>query len=395
MPSRQAALSGFWLRSACALTQPLRAPPQPEAHLREVRQARPAAHRVHPVSFVSSYPFLPKQALEEERRRARADILPPATAATLEVLVVDDERSSREGLALAVRALGHRCRTAVDGEDALRSIKEKHPDVVISDWAMPGMSGAELCRRTRSVGDEAPYIYFIILTAFDDREHRLGGMAAGADDYQRKPVDLDELEARLVSAARVVDHHRRLASRNAELRHDSTRFYAASRTDALTGTGNRLALDEEISTLLSRSLRYGHRCSLAICDLDFFKAYNDRFGHVAGDEALRRVAKGMRANLRAADTLFRYGGEEFVVLLVEQSLGDAEHAMDRMRAAVEHLAIPSPATGAALTLSVGVAEIDPERDRTAADWIARADAALYSAKQRGRNRVVSTPCPAA
>lgn len=312
------------------------------------------------------------------------------TARALDVLVVDDERSSREGLALAVRALGHTCRVAPGGEEALRAIAERRPDVVISDWAMPGMNGAELCRRARGGDEDASYIYFIILTAFSDRDHLLAGMAAGADDYQRKPVDLDELEARLVSAARVVELHARLAVRNAELRRDSQRFYRASRTDALTGAGNRMGLDEELATLVSRAQRYGHHCSLAICDLDFFKAFNDHFGHVAGDEALRSVAEAMRKNLRSADALFRYGGEEFVVVLVEQSLGEAECAMERMRAEVERLAIPSPKTGGALTLSIGVAELHPGQDLTAADWVKRADAALYAAKARGRNRVLTT-----
>lgn len=311
----------------------------------------------------------------------------------LEVLVVDDDLGAAQGLAHAIRSFGHRCRTAQDGAEALRAVSDKRPDVIISDWDMPEMNGAELCRRLRAGGDDAPYTYFILLSAWCDRDHLLAGMTAGADDYQRKPVDVDELEARLLSAARVVDLHRRLAARTEELRHDNARFFTDSRTDALTGTGNRLRLDEELTTLLARAARYGHRASLAICDLDHFKAYNDHFGHVEGDAALRRVADEMRAKLRSADTVFRYGGEEFVVLLIEQSLVDAEAVMNRMRVAVERLGIPSPATGGSLTISIGVAELDPSRDLTPADWIMRADEALYLAK-KGRNRVVSTLPPA-
>jgi two-component system chemotaxis response regulator CheY len=311
-------------------------------------------------------------------------------ASRLEVLVVDDDATARDVIASAVVALGHGCRTASDGEEALRVLTERHADVVISDWDMPHMTGAELCEATRRAADDGPYTYFILVTGFGDREHLLAGMAAGADDYQRKPIDFDELEARLVSAARVVDLNRRLATRTEALRHDSVRFFTASRTDALTGAGNRLRLDEELTAILARAKRYGHRCSLAMCDLDFFKAYNDRWGHVAGDEALRRVADGMRSHLRTADALFRYGGEEFVVVLVEQPLVDAARAMDRLRTEVERLALPSPATGGALTVSIGVAEVDTEHDHTPADWLGRADAALYGAKAGGRNRVVST-----
>jgi diguanylate cyclase (GGDEF)-like protein len=314
------------------------------------------------------------------------------SANPLEIIVVDDDEGSRELIAIAVHSFGHACRVASDGYEALRLLDERPADVVISDWDMPGMTGAELCRRVRSAGDDAPYTYFIIMTAFDDRDHLLAGMRAGADDYQRKPVRFDELEARLMSAGRVVELHRRLASRSAELRDDNTRNYLASRTDSLTGVGNRMRLDEEVATLLSRAQRYGHKCSLAICDLDFFKSFNDNFGHVAGDEALRAVAEGMRKNLRSADAVFRYGGEEFVILLIEQPLADAESAMERMRAEIERLAIPS-ANGGPLTVSVGVAEIDPANDHTPEIWIARADEALYEAKSRGRNRVVSTRPP--
>jgi two-component system, cell cycle response regulator len=324
----------------------------------------------------------------------RPEVQPAHSALPLEVVVVDDDEHMRELVAERVISYGHRCRVAVDGVHALRLLDEAPADVVVSDWDMPNIDGAELCRRVRSGGDDAPYTYFILMTAFDDRVHLFDGMAAGADDYQRKPVNVHELEARLVSASRVVELHRRLEMRTAKLRVDSTRNFLASRTDALTGIGNRMHLDEEIATLLSRAERYGTTCSLALCDIDLFKAYNDCFGHIQGDEALRAVAGAMRSNLRAVDALFRYGGEEFVVLLFEQPLADAEHAMERMRAQVAKLGIPA-ADGGHVTMSIGVAELDVARDRSAATWIARADAALYEAKARGRNRVITSVPPRA
>jgi two-component system chemotaxis response regulator CheY len=315
-----------------------------------------------------------------------------ASACSLDVLVADDDEDARALLECAVLSCGHRCRLAVDGLDALRLLAERPADVVVSDWDMPMMNGAELCRNVRSGGDDAAYTYFMLVTAFGDSAHLLEGMAAGADDYQRKPVNLPDLRARLITAARVVKLHRTLAHRTAKLRVDSKLNFAAARTDALTGVGNRLRLDEEIATLLTRARRYGATCSLALCDVDFFKAYNDRFGHVAGDEALRAVAETMRTNLRAADALFRYGGDEFVVLLFQQPLFEAERAMDRTRAEVARLAIPA-ATAGHVTLSVGLAELEVASDRCAGSWIARADAALYEAKSRGRHRVMSSTPP--
>jgi two-component system, cell cycle response regulator len=341
---------------------------------------------------VSTAPATPEGPVTSDDTRLLASLPPPGV--TLDVLVVDDDDYAREIGAAVVERLGHRCRTAVDGHDALRVIAESAVDVIVSDWDMPCMSGVELCQKTRSRADDAPYTYFILVTAFKDRAHMLGGMAAGADDYQRKPLNVEDLEGRLISAGRVVLLHRRLAAQAAELRESSARLYVASRTDALTGAGNRLALDEELENLLTRAERYGNRASLAICDLDFFKGYNDHFGHVAGDAALRKVAGAMQAALRSVDLVYRYGGEEFVVVLVEQQLGAAERAMDRLRSAIERLDIDSPATGGALTLSVGVAELDRSRDRTAADWLRRADGALYEAKAAGRNRVMSTVPPA-
>ena len=166
---------------------------------------------------MSALPLEPKVASRDPKLVATGSCAAlQVTQAKLKVLVVDDDQDTGDGLARLVRSFGHDCRVASDGNEALRVMAEGRTDVVISDWDMPGMGGAELCKRTRTAADEAPYTYFIFLTGFDDREHLFAGMEAGADQYLRKPVDLDELEAQLVSAARLIELHRRLAARLAE-----------------------------------------------------------------------------------------------------------------------------------------------------------------------------------
>jgi diguanylate cyclase (GGDEF)-like protein len=150
-------------------------------------------------------------------------------------------------------------------------------------------------------------------------------------------------------------------------------------------------MEEELAGAWSRAERYGHRFALGLIDVDHFKAYNDELGHVAGDAALKQVADALRRAIRTGDSVFRYGGEEFVVLLPEQSLTDATSALDRLREAVCARAIVRPEHGQRLTVSAGVAELAPGVDRTPEDLLARADAALYVAKANGRNRVEAVP----
>jgi two-component system chemotaxis response regulator CheY len=308
----------------------------------------------------------------------------------LKVLLAEDDDVARRVLAGAVCSLGYECREARDGLEAWEMHCREPADVIISDWQMPHMDGLELCRRTRVSREEGTYTYFILMTAFDDMEHFARGMEVGADDYHPKPVDLDELRARLASASRVLGAYRELAEKNAILRRDSQASFRFARIDSLTQVANRFSMDEDLKTLWSRAKRYGHGYSVAICDVDRFKAFNDHLGHVAGDEALRRVAQAIRSELREGDGLYRYGGEEFLVLLPEQPLAEATSAMNRVRGAVEGLAIPAPGGRGVLTISVGVADLDSSRDPTLEDWLRRADAALYRAKSSGRNRVATT-----
>jgi diguanylate cyclase (GGDEF)-like protein len=271
--------------------------------------------------------------------------------------------------------------------------KAEHADVIISDWQMPRLDGIELCRRTRVADDTSAFTYFILMTSFGDREHFLRGMEAGADDYQTKPIDIDELHARLVSAERVVALCRKLEEKNSRLRRDSQASFRAARLDSLTGVSNRLCMNEDLRTMWSRAKRYKHEYAIAICDIDRFKAYNDRFGHLAGDEALRRVAQAIRAALRESDGLYRYGGEEFVVVFPDQSLSQAAKALTRVQLDVERLGIPAAKPGTVLTISVGAATVDALADSNVEAVLQRADAELYRAKARTHAGEIPTDTP--
>ena len=288
----------------------------------------------------------------------------------MNVLIADDDEGTRLLVSAAVEQLGHRCTVAEDGAEAWRRYQAELPDVVITDWQMPGMDGTELAQAIRSHGG-APYAYVVVLTGAADETSARLTMEAGADDLLVKPLDIAQLERKLIAAARVTALHRQL--------HDDARH------DALTGLGNRLRLSEDLDALCGRVSRYGHAYSVALLDIDDFKGYNDRAGHLAGDDVLRLVARALDEQIRTGDTLYRYGGEEFLVLLPEQTMDSATLAAERLRAAVEALALPHPA-GGVITVSAGVAALaDPG---CAPDQLFElADQALYRAKQGGRNRV--------
>jgi two-component system cell cycle response regulator len=307
-------------------------------------------------------------------------------AQPLKILVVEDDGASREALQRAIRLLGHTCRAAQDGLEAWEMHHREHADVILSDWRMPRMSGVELCKRVRAAEQDGTYTYFMLMTALDDREHLLQGMEAGADDYHAKPIDIDELQARLTSAARVLKLYEKLAAKNRLLRRDSQAAFQLARVDPLTDVANRLRMSEDLATLWGRARRYGHHYSAALSDIDWFKIYNDRFGHLAGDEVLKRVAQAIKSELRQSDGLYRYGGEEFLVILPEQALAEATLAMNRVRAAIEALAIATPTERGVVTVSVGVTELAASDD-VPETWIRRTDEALYKAKANGRDRV--------
>jgi diguanylate cyclase (GGDEF)-like protein len=299
----------------------------------------------------------------------------------MKVLVADDDVVSLLTAKGIVEALGHECSTAVDGLDAWEMYKDNCPDVVVTDRAMPGLDGIGLCQRIRAAEKDS-YSYIVLLTALGQPGDLLTGMRAGADDYVTKPLQPVELEAALLAATRVTELH-------AELRRSRVELARQAHTDPLTGLHNRLGLANDLEQMHISSTRYGRSYCLAICDIDYFKRYNDLYGHLAGDLALRTIGALLSSEVRTADRVYRYGGEEFLVLLPEQRLEGAAVAMERITRRLEDLAIEhSGATGGLLTVSIGLAASTPDSRPTSDQLVAGADRALYEAKEQGRNRLV-------
>ncbi len=306
----------------------------------------------------------------------------------MRILIAEDDEASLLILQVAVEQLGHECLTADDGLKAWALLETTVVDVVISDWMMPGLEGIELCRRVRAQA-RPEYTYFMFLTSLRDKKEIFAGIESGADDYLLKPLDFDELNLRLMVAARITALHADLTEQTQALERLNREFSEQGRTDALTQLGNRLRLDEDLVMLAARARRYRQRCCIAMCDIDFFKVYNDTHGHLAGDDVLRTVARTIKSTARNEDGVYRYGGEEFLLVLPEQSLDSALLAMERIREAVESLAIPLDRGPPArtVTISVGIADLNAGESESVARVLESADAALYRAKKAGRNNV--------
>lgn len=306
----------------------------------------------------------------------------------MRILVAEDDTTSRLIIEAAVTSLGHECITATSGEEAWRLFQTIDVEVIISDRMMPGIDGIELCRRIRASNKDT-YTYFIFLTIFDERRHVVSGMEAGADDYLIKPLDAEELKLRLHVAARVTELHRQLFRQSAELEQLNRQLFDQSRTDSLTMVGSRLKLNEDLDAIYAQPERSGRNYCAIMCDVDYFKAYNDGEGHPAGDKVLQAVARTLSNNCRVGDKIYRYGGEEFLILLPEQDLNAGLVAAERFRRAIEEMAIPhdgNPGNGI-VTISAGVASFFGAADKSIEAWLNEADAALYRAKQAGRNCV--------
>jgi diguanylate cyclase (GGDEF)-like protein len=306
----------------------------------------------------------------------------------MKILIVEDDLLSSLVLRKTLEKMGHEIVTAVDGVDAWQRVQQDDIRLVVSDWMMPRMDGLDLCRRIRSRSQRG-YIYIFLLTAKQQREDRIEGLRAGADDFLVKPLDRSELMARIHVALRILAMQEELQSRSrqleeahAELKQKNAKLAEAAISDSLTGLKNRRHFREVLEQSYSFAVRQGLPLSVVMLDVDQFKPYNDMFGHPAGDSLLADLAATLVDNARDHDLVARYGGEEFVILLPGTNADQARLVCERTRMIIESKPWPLRP----VTASLGVSTNTPAT-ANASQLVDEADQALYHSKKLGRNRV--------
>ena len=306
------------------------------------------------------------------------------------ILIVDDSATIRAALAAAVEAMGLEPIEAESGEKGVELFNAEQPKLVLLDVNMPGIDGYETARRIRAARPDE-WTPIIFLSASEDDQDLQRAIESGGDDYLVKPVSVVVLSAKIRALRRLDQMRDKLLEVSRELAAANQRLELLAHQDGLTGIANRRAFDYLIERHFAQSFRHGTPLSVALCDVDHFKAYNDRYGHLAGDECLRQVGAAVgRSCRRGSDFAARYGGEEFALLLPDTPQDGALQVVEAIRREVASLAIAHAASSAGpiVTLSAGIATFAAGRDKTPSDLVSRADAALYRAKDLGRNRCV-------
>jgi len=304
----------------------------------------------------------------------------------MRILIADDSIVSRHLLDATLRRWGYEVVIACDGNEAWQILQSSDaPRIAILDWVMPGLTGPEVCRRVRAKAkDKDAYTYILLLTSKSLREDLIEGMESGADDYLTKPFDQHELKVRLRPGTRIVELQQELISAREELREQATK-------DFLTQIWNRSSILDILDKELERGRRDRQPLGVVLADLDHFKSVNDSYGHFGGDAVLREFVRRMSSSMRAYDSMGRYGGEEFLIVLPGCDEAATRKQAERMRAALADEGMAFNEESRVITCSFGATSALPGVEATAEALIGVADDALYGAKRQGRNRVVFIP----
>jgi two-component system cell cycle response regulator len=299
----------------------------------------------------------------------------------MQALVVDDSAVYRKLIGDHLRSWGFGVTLAETGSEAWQILeKPDAPKLALLDWVMPDLDGIELCHRIRKAGSSGPYVYVILLTSNEGRQNMLDALQAGADDYLVKPFDELELKARLLVGKRILDLQEELVSARESMRHAATH-------DSLTGLMNRGEIVGMLQREFERARRERQPVGMILGDVDHFKNVNDTLGHLFGDEALREIGRRLRAQLRVYDGVGRYGGEEFLMVLPNCDLPNTLLRANALREIVAATPVVYSGEERLITMSMGVAVSAREGKNEVEALLNQADAGLYAAKDKGRNRI--------
>jgi diguanylate cyclase (GGDEF)-like protein len=316
------------------------------------------------------------------------------------ILIVDDSNLARIAMSNILRLDGLDDIHLVESGQAALEFLADAPDLdaILMDVVMPGMDGITTLRRIKEL-KALRDVPILMVSAGDDEDRIKTAFDAGAIDFVPKPIRRMELCARVRSALRLKHEMDQRKARERELEELNNWLHGTNlelakqaRTDGLTGLANRIAFDGALQSEWGRAAREERSLAVLLIDVDHFKAYNDRYGHPAGDECLARVGRIVRREARRpGDFVARYGGEEFIVLLPDTDLNGATAVAEQVRAAFVQERIPHAASTAApfVTVSVGVAATVPRPSLGPGPLVENADSALYAAKHAGRNRVIA------
>jgi len=305
------------------------------------------------------------------------------------ILIVDDDLFMRKILVRHLERENYHVIEAANGMEALKMYEESQPDIILLDAMMPILDGFECCSRLQQLpnGDHTPVL---IITALEDRESVDRAYEVGAFDYVTKPIHWAVLRQRVRRLLDQADLRDQLEAANQQLAVAVKELQRLVSIDGLTQVANRRHLDTYLEQECNRSKREQIPISLVLCDIDFFKNYNDNYGHQEGDHCLQEVAQSIgKATNRPADLVARYGGEEFAIVLPNTDREGGMNVATRAIEIIQSLRLPHNHSKVAnhVTISCGVATILPPQHFQAIDLLKAADRALYVAKAEGRNCV--------
>lgn len=308
----------------------------------------------------------------------------------MKALVIEDSRTSQAMISHLLREIGIEPLQAETGQRGLELYAQRRPDLILLDVVLPDIDGLEVARKIRAGEGAGEWTPIVFLTGRASDADLEAGIEAGGDDYLIKPLNPIVFAAKVRAMSRIAQMRDKLLETTHQLDQVNRELMRLSAMDGLTGLANRRHFDTVLRTEWERCAARRLPVSLLMCDVDFFKPYNDNLGHLQGDECLRRIGSALQFSVRRpCELAARYGGEEFALLLPETTAIQAMEIAETVRGNVEKLQIPHPtAPKGQVSVSIGVATRVPNPELSPERVVALADKALYLAKHQGRDRAV-------